>query len=387
MHDQPTTDGKPELTARKIASGDPILARLTGSPVSPITIGIVCSLVFFLARMLAARQAGCLVGQGNMVGFLNDPAMYTNVFYAAAIIAAYVWVPRGIAAVIAGLYRNNVIQKPTEETYEKRGDDYTYAHFITQMADTFGKRHWFFLAAAASVVALGLFLPWATRLLERQDVCAAVDALNLGLTLLWVMTMIYAFGTGFIYCLLCIYWLNKLFRSFTIHVRPLHPDRAGGLFPLGNFALRLSYLATLIGFMPVLSTITRHYVLNRTFGFALEPDIVAGLALYVVAAPIVFFAPLATAHRSMRDAKNQFLLDIDEAFADEYHDVRQSLKEAPADLKERLERFKELQELHDMVRKFPVWPFNADNLRRFGTSWMSPIILGLLVEIAARILG
>lgn len=381
------------LSARDFVQAEPLLRLLTRVPFAPLTLGIAYALIFMLLRGITARASGCLLSTGGALGFVDDPALYTNIVFGTGIAALYLWVPRGLAAVFNGLCTNKVIAVYNGAAGNSVPDDEgpalraRYADFLAEMRGMFNRWWW---AAAAAVIGIGgpvLFvLPGYLRHYAAQDWCAMINPFSVVLALLWVIIPFYGLVIALIYCILGILWLNRLFRRFTIYVRPLHPDRAGGLSPLGTFSLRLSYAITLIGFILVLTSITRYYVTTRQFGFAPEIELIAGLVLYLSLAPVVFFAPLSAAHRSMREAKENLLLKIDETFATHYNTVQTLLDEDLAGLETRIQSFKELQELHDIVRSFPVWPFNAESLRRFGTSWLSPIALGLVVEAAARFL-
>jgi hypothetical protein len=111
------------------------------------------------------------------------------------------------------------------------------------------------------------------------------------------------------------------------------------------------------------------------------------LIVYIIAAPTVFFAPLSVAHNVMNEAKNQLLLQIARRFEMEYHSVQNKLDSELSGLKDDLRTLEELQSLHDTTRKFPVWPFNAANIRRFGTSYISPIILALVIDLITNLLN
>jgi len=196
---------------------------------------------------------------------------------------------------------------------------------------------------------------------------------------------LYAVFSALSCCLLAVQWFNKLFRSFTINVRPLHPDGAGGLSPLGAFALRLSYPITLIGFILVLTPMTRQYLIDGSFRISLTGDIVAGLVLYAAFAPFVFFAPLAAAHSSMKQARFGTLLRLANQFDREYLNLEAGLAHSAKPAHARLQRISLLRSMYNEVRRFPVWPFNSDNLARFATSTVSPIALAVLGDATSRL--
>jgi hypothetical protein len=307
MASTPNSSDLPELKPEMITKGDPLLKLLTRIKTSPILIGVAYSAIFNLLRMSAAWRAGHLRAVGTVTGFLEDPGMYINLIAGAVIWTYYTWMPRGIVTVLNRLLTNKVIGPPSPTTYIKRGKEYSYASFTAEMQTLFGRWWWsaVSLAVAASATFL-LLLPGYLARMNRQDSWSMADPLNLTLSLLWALINIYSVVLFFTHCALSIYWFRRLFTNFTVYVRPLHPDRAGGLSPLGNFSLALSYIVTFIGFMLVTTPITRHYLAHGTFRFRWTNDILVGLGIYVMVAPIVFFAPLSVTHGAMKQRVNSF---------------------------------------------------------------------------------
>jgi hypothetical protein len=368
-----------ELRPERIARGDPILRLLSRVNVSPILVGSVYSAIFTLVRALVAWRAGHLHTVGTVIGFLDDPGPYTGLISAAVIWAYYTWMPRGIVALFKGLYSNGVIGDPvpTMQRERKRADTL----FIETMQASLGKWWWSALslvtaAGVASFILLPRYLTWSHS--------TVADTLSLILSLLWTSISIYCVTLLLVFSVLTIYWLNRLFRSFVIHVRPLHPDRAGGLSSLGNFTLVLSYIVALVGIILVITPMTRNYLETGRLQYQWTTDILAGLALYVVTAPVVFFAPLSVAHITMKEAKDELLLQISLRFEVEYVSVRQSLYKDVSGLEDRLKTLEELQSLYEMTDEFPVWPFNVASVSRFSTSFLSPIALAVLVDLLGR---
>jgi hypothetical protein len=374
-----------ELKSEEISSSDPILKRLCTASVSPILIGALYTVVFLLIRILAAWRAGHLWTVGNVRGFLEDPALYTNVVI-LAIVTYYVWMPRGIAAVFNGLHGNGVVSDPDPMSPKESSSEQTYPLFIRETQTLFGSWWWPVLSLVIAIGAtLTLNLPQYRAL--GQSAAWTADTLSLILTLLWVAIGVYCVTLLLLYSILGIYRLNKLFSSFAIGVRPLHPDQAGGLAPLGNFTLTLSYLIAFIGILLVLTPITRNYVVMGTLQFRWTTEIIVALGVYIVVAPAVFFAPLSVAHNVMKEAKNRLLQQIAQRFETEYRSIQNKLSGDISGLASGLKALEELQSLYDTTSKFPVWPFNAANMRRFGTSYISPIILALVIDLITNLLN
>lgn len=383
---KPDNNNDTELKPENIARGDPLLRWLSRIEISPIVIGIAYTVLLNLARGLAAWRAGYLRTSGTATGFFDDPSVYTNLVYGAVMFAYYAWMPRGIVAVFAGIQESNVIGEPTPTARNKKGDKYDYASLIKDMQSWFGKWWWPAISLAiATTVTFTLVLPQYLAL--GQSAWWTADTLPLITALLWALIGIYCVLLLLFYTTFSIIWLSRLFKDFTTFVRPLYPDRAGGLASLGNFTLRLSYIIALVGVMLVVTPITRNYVVLGTVQFRWTTELLTGLIAYVIAAPIVFFAPLGVAHEAMRKAKHQQLLKIAKQFDEVYENLQEGLDDKPSNLEHHSRVLKELQELHKMTSKFPVWPFNLENVTRFLTAYVLPIVVPLVLELFLLVLN
>lgn len=375
-----------DLQSTKVAKGDPVLRWLTGTKASPIVIGVAYSLLFILLRLLAALCAGHLRTSGTVTGFVNDPAVIPNVISGAVVCAYYVWIPRGIVMVFQGLYDNRVIGGPKKDKQEKYS---SFAGFLEEMQDTCGERRWPVISFVVSIgVTIFLMLPRYLSL--GQSAWWTATTINLLLSLLWIMAGLYFVLLMLIYLMLCVYWLSKLFDAFSICVRPLYPDRAGGLGPLGSFTLTLSYIIVLVAVMLMVASTSRYYVETGAFEFRWTTDLLVGLGFYVVVTPLAFFSPLSVAHKAMKDAKAELLLKIAEIFGAEYRSIQNAFDGQTGDisgLEESLKVLGQLQVLYDTTSGFPVWPFNLSNVMRFVTSYVSPIVLALLVDLLGKIVN
>jgi hypothetical protein len=369
----------------KIAGSNPILKQLSRTTISPILLAAVYTVSFLLIRIWAAWRAGHLWTAGNVTGFLQDPALYTNLII-FAIVTYYIWMPRGIAAVFNGLYANGVIGNPCPFPASQEDSQQIYSSFVEKAHNWFSRWWWSVISLVIAVsAALTLNLPQYRTLAQRAAWLA--DPLSLSLTLLWVALAIYCVSVLLIYAILSIYFLDRLFSRFTICVRPLHPDRAGGLAPLGDFTLTWSYLIAFIGVLLVLTPLTRSYIATGTLQFRWTTEILVALGIYLVAAPSVFLAPLLMAHNAMKETRNQLLSRIAHRFETELREVQDMLDGDLAGLADRQKMLKELQSLHDLALKLPVWPFNSTLFTRFGTSYLSPIALAVVIDLAKGLLN
>jgi len=369
------------LKPERIVRGDPLLRLLVRIKASPILIGVVYSVAFSLVRALAAWRVGHLRTTGTVTGFFDDPSLYTNMITGAVIWAYYAWLPRGISTVFTGLFANGVIDAPAPE----KGKEHAYTAFMEKALAWFGR--WWWSAGSLATAAIAVFTLVLPQYMEMgQSAYGTADTISLILSVLWILVGIHCALLILIYSMLAIYWLRRLFHSFTPLIRPLHPDHAGGLAPLGDFTLMLSYLIALVGIQLVLTPVTRNYITVGTWQFRWTAELVLGLGVYAITAPIVFFAPLSVAHKAMKGAKDQLLLLIARRFDAEYLKLQTALDGDTVSLESSSKTLQELQALHDMTNKFPVWPFSATNVTRFATSYALPMVLPVIVEIAGRMI-
>ena len=378
-----TQDDK--LRAETIAWGDPFLRRLCRTDVSPLLLGIAYTVLFNVLRGFSAWSAGYLFTSGTVTGFFNDPSVYTNFVMGLAIFTYYAWIPRSIVAVFEGLEESAVIgeARPAQGKKAKYAD---YPALVRDMVSRFGRWWWPAISFAVSTtVTLAMVLPQYLELGQSAWWTAATFPLIVCLG--WFLIGFYCVLLVLFYSVLSIFWLKELFGNFAINIRPLYPDRAGGLASLGGFTLKLSYMIALIGMILVVTPVTRNYVAVGTVQFRWTPELLAGLVVYAIAAPIVFFAPLSVAHNAMRKAKHQLLLYIAQRFDAEYGDIHTVLEDDLDKLEHRSKVLAELENLHKMTSTFPVWPFNVENITRFGTAYVLPLLVPLLVELSGLLIN
>jgi hypothetical protein len=364
------------LEPEEIANGDPLLKWFSQSKISPILFGFIYTVLLNCLRLFAAWKSGYLHTSGRVIGFIEDPSVYTNFIYGAIVFAYYVWLPRGITTVFKGLWENKVIDQPTKAFAKKAGEKVTYPDFINNMKTWFGQWWWPAISLTISLgVTLIMILPQYIAMGDSAWWTASVFPMITAL--IWIFVGLYCVLMMLFYTTFSIYWLQKLFRNFETCVRPLYPDKAGGLAPLGNFTLMLSYIIALLGIILVATAMTRSYVVRGTLQFRWTPELLAGLAAYALAAPVAFFGPLSVAHNTMKKAKHKQLLNISSQFDKLYQQVQQDLESDPKKLKGHSEIITELQNFYDMTNKFPVWPFNLQNITRFVSVYIVPALATL----------
>jgi len=194
----------------------------------------------------------------------------------------------------------------------------------------------------------------------------------------------------FMYCIFALYssTLFYIFRSVAItlflndvvgraqlHMLPFHPDKCGGLRPIGRFGLRNQYLLSIVGLnvvFLVIVTVSYLKVPPSLFG------LVAGASiLYGLLGPIVFMGPLLSFRAAMIRTKETLLSEVAQRLRIELRRLR---KELPAGnlLQEDEELIDRLRKVGDVIDELPVWPFDAVTMRRFLTAYGVPMVAAAL---------
>jgi hypothetical protein len=370
------------LKTEDFAMGDPFLKRMLKLNASPVILGSTIAILLTAIRMIAAWGSGTLTTMGNTIGFFDAPGMYINLIAGVVVWTYYIWVPQGITNVFLGLLERQVVGISQPSTKVRRSEDYAQSSFLRELQHSFNRR---IGAVTALILSTGgtliFLLPKYLHRMQIQDSWSMANPWNLVLSVLWAITGLYAALLVLFFIVLSIIWLRRLFTDFKVEVRPLHPDHAGGLSPLGKFSLNLSYIITLLGFILATIPISRYYLANGTFGFSWTSDVILGLGIYILAAPFAFFAPLSVAHAAMKGTKERLLLEISQRFEKEYAAIQESIQGDIKEVNTNMENLRGLYSLYELTSEFPVWPFNIENILRFITSFVSPILLVILSTI------
>ncbi len=163
---------------------------------------------------------------------------------------------------------------------------------------------------------------------------------------------------------------RRLAKRGMITVRPLAPDKAGGLRNLGDLSLAFTYFL-----LPLAAAPLTHYYT--------WPETTAGNTLFIIAFiplfVIVFFVPLGVVHRVMADTKRKTLHGICEKYLEVNRLVTSKLESGAdyADVAPHREMLDMLDGMYERADRMPVWPFNLNMLTRFLSITLSPLVIVL----------
>ncbi len=166
--------------------------------------------------------------------------------------------------------------------------------------------------------------------------------------------------------------LKVLFAANRINVQPLHPDKCGGLAPLGALSRTLIYGIVFLGIIVALNVHFNYYQFGRELTNPLQISIMLG---YLLMAYVIFFLPLHAAHKPMKRAKEEELKVI-------HHYIARFNKEIKKDFEEHrdidagaLENFNNAREMYDITMQMPVYPYNVRTVVSFVSSVAVPVLL------------
>lgn len=163
--------------------------------------------------------------------------------------------------------------------------------------------------------------------------------------------------------------LWHLFGQGHLLLRPLQPDKAGGLSPVSRYTMALGYF--IAGAGTGLALLAIQAIMQHSFdrNYALH----AAIGLYVVLSPSVFFGTLGAAHNAMAETKDRLLSKISQYFDREFDRAVAELDSDVSALRLQLTRMEELDKLYRLTERFPVWPFDTGTVRRFFALVSAPL--------------
>lgn len=183
--------------------------------------------------------------------------------------------------------------------------------------------------------------------------------------------LLYYFLTGFVIRIASVYKIIKLYLSFNVTIQPLHPDKAGGLSPLGEFSLRISLAGVFTGIICMIGVFSNYYQYNKNFLYA--PNVVMILS-YIIALSIVFFVPLFAARKGMKSAKEKTLLMISDKFNVAMSETMKKFNSHSNIENFNLDKIEDLEKLYTIASRMPVYPFNCINIVKFSSSVIWPLM-------------
>ena len=350
----------------KFDRGDPItLFLIEKMHFTPFTFATVWTVIVVVLGVLAAFISGSLFSSPSRTGLVNDWVwLIWSLLFTPVIAGYYLWSSTVIEGIIHGLEQSEILKVLDED--------------LNTVAGYF-KRPWRKILSLGVMVTVGILYFVTREKLSGFAASSVVAKLETSI----VYAVLSYFLVMLISKLVINYWaIRRVVLGKKLNINPHHPDNCGGLRVLSDYSLKVAYLNAVFGIL-VSVTAYRLYIIGYIWAS------VVAVLFYLGVAMVSFFAPLSTAHAEMNDAKSKLLLKLGKQFWQDYLAAHDSIGGDSDALKNELAKIKQLQELYDLTRGFPVWPFDTTTLRRFFITITSPLIpplVGLLVEIIAGLL-
>ncbi|MGB7873083.1 MAG: hypothetical protein WBL25_01775, partial [Anaerolineales bacterium] len=177
--------------------------------------------------------------------------------------------------------------------------------------------------------------------------------------------------------------VSKLSKQFKINVQARHPDRCGGLKPLGDICFSMTLPLVIVGIILFLLALGGVAPFDISF-LGIDPSqtgedtvLFANVLLILFFLPltaITFFVPLWNVHQEMVRKKTKYEEEFSAEIIRLEDQLRDSIREEDGLEKAKIakEKMEILQTLNPNTIGFPVWPFRYNRL----LTLFSPQLLG-----------
>ncbi|HLO16685.1 MAG TPA: hypothetical protein VK206_17760 [Anaerolineales bacterium] len=338
--------------------------------ISPQTIGLAVLIFNLVTNISLAFKYNVWETSSLSIGYRRDFASLAVDFIAEPlIIIGFLWIQRKANALIHDLKNSNKIKN------FKISQD-----ILTEGAKRFSSRNICIYSIILSILGMGGFV-MSIELFPTQ----AYPAWHINIpAIFWFRNMIglpfYFFLSTFLFDLIIIVSiLNRLANGRSFIIEPFHNDKAGGLSSIGQFASNLGYILLIVGifiFLFSLPLFTDYNPASKISNLAIGSSLM--IFAYLLFSPFLFLFPLYSIHKAMEKYKQERLDETSKELNNLFQELRKIYSDDSDKVKLVLERINQLEDITEKIERFPVWPFNITNLRKFVGLASAPLITGIL---------
>jgi hypothetical protein len=224
---------------------------------------------------------------------------------------------------------------------------------------------------------IGLALGWATLNLYLSPsvgfwIASKDHLLPVGYVYFYCIALLYAIITMYVLrCVAFSVFLTKVVAHSTMHMLPFHPDRCGGLRPVGQLGLRNQYTLSILGLNVVILALVS---LLKLTGLPSQHHLItASTVAYLILGPVVFMAPLLPFRKGMLQTKADWMSDVARRLRTEFERLRRQIQSAQI-TKDDEDLVDRLRKISSVIDELPVWPFDARTLRTFASAYVAPLV-------------
>jgi hypothetical protein len=320
---------------------------------NPLLTGFAYFLVEFIGTYVIGLATGQFYGKDGL------PPMYSRYLdnLNMALLA-----PVG-AGLLCHLYNSvsNALQAISDDELVPLSQREEYGQLVTRCDRLYNSIG---VTVAAFVIGLGINLfNYITKtdswLGINGGITGAYGRLFVGFNYVILSLMIYKCGVTI--------WVLRRILNLDVKIRPFHPDRAGGLKPIGRLAIAVNYFVSLIVLFFTLTLIYDEFAQRNLVYLAI-------FLLFYPMAIVGFFASLSGAHRRMAAVKEDVLQRLDETFEHYYERLMEGSSGRVLDVSQ-TDEVLAIRSLYAIADEMPVWPFDTRNMVRFLSTIMFPIVI------------
>lgn len=348
-----------------LAGKDPIFRQLLEHGWSRVFAAFLALYIIVLLPVVLSWFEGNLVNQSLKIDAIHDGGYFNQ--FAILLPFLIVFIPyylNGLEDALLSLKDRQVV-RITGAQYKDFSDTANgiFAHYVVTFAP---------YGIAVSVTAFALFSYWLAGHNTWNSPPNGSPFTTSAILSMIPTFILYHLLSGFVFRVAAICLVIRRYLSYDVMIHPLHPDKSGGLSPLGNFSLRITPAGVFVGICCLVGVAVNIY----QYGFELcsMPNILIMLT-YIVGLSIVFFVPLLSARKGMVEAKKHTLQLISDRFNIAMSEAMVELGTNKASPGLGVNNIEELTKLYAIADGMPIYPFNLENIVKFSSSILWPILL------------
>jgi hypothetical protein len=163
----------------------------------------------------------------------------------------------------------------------------------------------------------------------------------------------------------------------SLKIRPLSPDKAGGLGNLGAYSLKM-----ILVLLPLVVPLLLYPIFAE-----LNEILSAGIILFIPALFFAFLYPLSGAHTAMSKYKKQELSLLSREFNKVYDEFTRDIRDnRMLDIPDDFRFMENFEKLYQKAERMPVWPFNMEILSKLGAV-IAAVGIPILVQVIRILIG
>jgi len=357
------------MNATYINNSDWLAKFLNRIKISPFGVGLAVLVINVIVDFTLAFAIGGLFPSQQSHGLLREPvALTSDLLVPSFLIGYYCWIQASYPKIFQTLISEGIIE------YDEQTNQ------IISRASSLLNSSWVPGIFLILSLAGGIVFAWSVPISnESYTGWISVNPVAPWIRSLFNVLSTYLAAMLMFDIIILVQTFSRIFATQDIKVKPLHPDKAGGLGVIGRFSSNLGYLIAVFGLLVSIS------LLSNTMPAGIESIRlffmikVGGVILYLIMAPILFFVPLHSAHKAMVRFRDSFLFDLGKQIDQEYSKIRASYHSVGStELEESTKKINYFRELYVQAKDFPVWPFNSMNMRKFYSFVIGAILPGLI---------